>query len=1214
VKRLSFFFLLCLAGFASSQQYHLSDLGAVGIGNNSTAMGINNSGQVVGQSDTPYSLIPAVWTNGFASSLGTLLPGAAFPTAWAINDSGQIVGTEIDGSSGYSWVFSGGKLNDISYALQQFPFGYAINNAGDVAGNARIPGVTLTAFWFAPGTNGYSNGVGTLLGLLGGTFSYAYGLNNSGIAVGCAQTDTMAVHAARFVPGGGPYDLGTLGGTSACAQAVNDSGTIVGYSNPFGDGAEHAFSYTNGVWTDLGTLGGTNSYAQAINASGVIVGYSDLSGTTSPFVMPLLSKDSNSLGQEEGHAFVYSNGKMQDLNSVVDSSGSGYQITSANGINDQGQIVARALHYGDTRAVLLTPTGGQPTFDKDLLTNFYPYVSKDGSVIAGVINYGDSNQEAAEVTATGLHVLPCTGIYPYVAGISDDGKTIVGFKQLTDGTTVGTSWVNGIEVPIPAPPKQGTYFRAACISGDGTKIGVSGDLGFNIYDRASGTYTNEYFYSASAYVLPPQFANYDGSAFIGLESINNGYGLYKWTAAGGFQALGPALTVPPGYYINIEPACASEDLSVVYGYMYAADYATGQGTGYYSFIWRPTTGYVLLPQDYGISDCSSDGSIAACSEGIWTAATGLLSPDSFYNLLSLSPPELTGNQTITGLSISGDAHKLFETIYDYSLGNIGGYETALPPYTSWDLANNFSYTSNPAGPFTYGQILSGSFLPLSTVVYNGVDQIWLSPESPNKQGGMISLHLIPLTYNGINPGSVDLDSDFGTPVARFTAPYTGNFNFNVQLGGSTATSQEGGSGNANAVNAQLLVNGVPQQGTFAGNIMSWQLLGLHLNKGDTVDALVPQGSGTGGNTNTVFSVGSFAGGEPVLSNSFYSTSYMTNLTSSAPGVLANATNAQGGVSLLQGPTNSSSFTLNADGSFSYTPTTGFAGRDAFVYTVPGAPQGATATITVASHLSNISPSSIAAGSSDLQVKVNGNGFYTGAYLDFNGALIPTTVTSPTQLTATIPASLLAGGVTANVSIYDIWGDFSNTIHAYVTNPTPALNTLSPNTIYPGSPDFVLTVNGSGFVPGSTVKFQGKGVTTSFVSSTQLTAQIPASAVAIGKTVDVLVTNPVPGGGNSASLPFTVANPLPTLSSVSPTSVTIGTGSLLLQVNGIGFVPNTAVKWGGKGVTTTYVSPTEVTAMVPTSMFALVKTVAVTAVNPTPGGGASNAVNVQVVKG
>src|SRR5690242_7552695 len=59
-----------------------------------------------------------------------------------------------------------------------------------------------------------------------------------------------------------------------------------------------------------------------------------------------------------------------------------------------------------------------------------------------------------------------------------------------------------------------------------------------------------------------------------------------------------------------------------------------------------------------------------------------------------------------------------------------------------------------------------------------------------------------------------------------------------------------------------------------------------------------------------------------------------------------------------------------------------------------------------------------------------------------------------------------------------------------TNPAPLVNQpLVPASIAPGGPGFALIVNGSGFVSGSEVNWNGTSRPTSFVSSSQLKATI-----------------------------------------------------------------------------------------------------------------------------
>ena len=101
-----------------------------------------------------------------------------------------------------------------------------------------------------------------------------------------------------------------------------------------------------------------------------------------------------------------------------------------------------------------------------------------------------------------------------------------------------------------------------------------------------------------------------------------------------------------------------------------------------------------------------------------------------------------------------------------------------------------------------------------------------------------------------------------------------------------------------------------------------------------------------------------------------------------------------------------------------------------------------------------------------------------------------------------------------------------------------MTTLSPASIPAGGPNFTLTVNGSSFVSGATVLFNGLPRVTTFVNASQLTAAILASDIPFVGTATVVVTNPVPGGGvsNSVNYSITGTNPVPVITTISPTSV------------------------------------------------------------------------------
>jgi N-acetylneuraminic acid mutarotase len=89
------------------------------------------------------------------------------------------------------------------------------------------------------------------------------------------------------------------------------------------------------------------------------------------------------------------------------------------------------------------------------------------------------------------------------------------------------------------------------------------------------------------------------------------------------------------------------------------------------------------------------------------------------------------------------------------------------------------------------------------------------------------------------------------------------------------------------------------------------------------------------------------------------------------------------------------------------------------------------------------------------------------------------------------------------------------------NPVPLIAALSPSSATAGGPDFTLTVQGSNFISGSVVRWNGSDMTTVFVSGSTLTVSVPAGDISSVGTVMVTVFNPGPGGGLSSASTFTI---------------------------------------------------------------------------------------------
>ena len=107
---------------------------------------------------------------------------------------------------------------------------------------------------------------------------------------------------------------------------------------------------------------------------------------------------------------------------------------------------------------------------------------------------------------------------------------------------------------------------------------------------------------------------------------------------------------------------------------------------------------------------------------------------------------------------------------------------------------------------------------------------------------------------------------------------------------------------------------------------------------------------------------------------------------------------------------------------------------------------------------------------------------------------------------------------------------STTAGTTVNNPVPVISSLSPYSSFTGVESFTLTVNGTNFVDASQVQWNGVDRTTIFVSSTQLTAEIPAADITAAGTIPVTVVNPAPGGGTSNAVDFSITVQLPGSSS------------------------------------------------------------------------------------
>ena len=168
------------------------------------------------------------------------------------------------------------------------------------------------------------------------------------------------------------------------------------------------------------------------------------------------------------------------------------------------------------------------------------------------------------------------------------------------------------------------------------------------------------------------------------------------------------------------------------------------------------------------------------------------------------------------------------------------------------------------------------------------------------------------------------------------------------------------------------------------------------------------------------------------------------------------------------------------------------------------------------------------------------------------------------------------------------------------SPNPVIATLSQTSDPAGSAAFTLTVNGANFVPGSTLNWSGTPLSTTFVSSGQLSALVTANLLANGGIASLTVTIPAAAREPSVSnvVAFTVVpfGP-PVITLLAPSSINSGSVGFTMAVFGEGFVPGSPVFWNGTPLTTTYVSSTVLFATVPASLVTNPNVVHITAGTP-----------------
>jgi uncharacterized protein (TIGR03437 family) len=247
--------------------------------------------------------------------------------------------------------------------------------------------------------------------------------------------------------------------------------------------------------------------------------------------------------------------------------------------------------------------------------------------------------------------------------------------------------------------------------------------------------------------------------------------------------------------------------------------------------------------------------------------------------------------------------------------------------------------------------------------------------------------------------------------------------------------------------------------------------------------------------------------------------------------------------------------------------------------------------SVSPTISKISPDSAIAGGPAFTMTVTGDGFILASQVTgLTGAT--TSYVSLNQLSVSVPASAIANVGSMFVSVTSPGGLISPSARTFTVNaPTPAITSLSPASVPAGGPAFTLTVNGSNFLSGATVAWNGAALPTTSAGATQLTATVSATLIAAPGTAKITVINVGPVSSNEVALPIT-STAAASLASLSPSSAAPGGAAFTLTLTGATFTARSTALWNGAPLLTTFVSASQLTAIVPAALIATAGTASV----------------------
>lgn len=297
----------------------------------------NGGGLVVGLTQGPSSIVPAVWIEGVLHDL-PLPRGTTQGAAEGVNKSGTVVGSGTGPGGDQAFVYTRGAM------------------------------MTLEP--------------------LAGAQSHADDLNDAGFVVGASSHSAGPYNAAvLWTPSGLPLALGSPASATSIARAINEANQVVGEVDTVPPGQPRPFLWANGTLRMLEALPGEpHGLAADINDHGVVAGtsigasppgFADheavvwINGVVHALPMPAwvvwstshsINNRNELVGEAARHPngqqrpFLWSHGEvvlLEDLKLTVPVEG--WTFRQARDIDDTGRIVGWGLLDGQVRGFVLTP-------------------------------------------------------------------------------------------------------------------------------------------------------------------------------------------------------------------------------------------------------------------------------------------------------------------------------------------------------------------------------------------------------------------------------------------------------------------------------------------------------------------------------------------------------------------------------------------------------------------------------------------------------------------------------------------------------------------------------------------------------------------------------------------------------------------------------------------------------------------------------------------